>query len=157
MGAQPARNSARLFAPAALAVFAIFFFVVVLSSGSDDKKDNGGAATSDARGSKPSAKSQPRKPTASTYTVKLGDNLPAISRKTGLSVQKIQELNPALDPYGLQSGQKIKLREGGAGRGDCGRRSPPRRPRSRRRARPCRARRSTGRPRPSSSTPATAR
>jgi LysM repeat protein len=110
MGAQPARNSARLLAPAALAVFAVFFFVVVLSSGSDDKKDQGGD-TSAARVSKSSRKSQPRKPTASTYTVKLGDNLPAISKKTGLSVQKIQELNPQMDPYGLQSGQKIKLRE----------------------------------------------
>src|SRR3954453_20578077 len=111
MGAQPARNSARLLAPAALAVFAFFFFVVGLSSGSDDKKDNGGADTSAARVSKPSPKSQPRTPTASTYTVKLGDNLPAISRKTGLSIQKIQELNPQMDRYGPRWGQKIRRRE----------------------------------------------
>jgi LysM repeat protein len=111
MGAQPARNSARLLAPAALAVFAVFFFVVILGSGSDGKNDNHTAATSATRVSKSTPKSQPRKPTASTYTVKIGDNLPAISKKTGLSVQKIQDLNPALDPYGLQAGQKIKLRE----------------------------------------------
>jgi LysM repeat protein len=111
MGAQPARNSARLLAPVALAVFAIFFFVVILGSGSDDKKQSRASATSAQRASKSTGKRQSRKRTASTYTVKIGDNLPAISKKTGLTVQKIQELNPALDPYGLQAGQKIKLRE----------------------------------------------
>jgi LysM repeat protein len=110
MGAQPARNSARLLAPAALAVFGVFFFVVILGSGSDDKKDNRAAATGANRTSN-SAKSRPRKPTPATYTVKIGDNLPRIAQKTGLSVQKIQELNPQLDPYGLQAGQKVKLRE----------------------------------------------
>src|SRR3954453_11778611 len=104
MGAPPARNSARLLAPAALAVFAVFFFVVILSSGSDDKKNTRAAATSGKQVSKSTRKSQQRKRTPSTYTVKIGDNLPAISKKTGLSVEKIQELNPALDPYGLQSG-----------------------------------------------------
>ena len=111
MGAQPAPNSARLLVPAALAVFAVAFFTVILGSGSGDKKDNRAAATSAKRVSKSTPKSQPRKPTASTYTVKIGDNLPAIAQKTGLTVEKIQELNPQLDPYGLQSGQKIKLRE----------------------------------------------
>jgi LysM repeat protein len=43
--------------------------------------------------------------------VKIGDNLPAIARKTGVSVEQIQELNPELDPYGLRGGQKVKLRE----------------------------------------------
>ena len=111
MGAQPAPNSARLLVPAALAVFAVAFFTVILGSGSGDKKDNRAAATSAKRVSKSTRKSQPRKRTASTYTVKIGDNLPAIAQKTGLTVEKIQELNPQLDPYGLQSGQKIKLRE----------------------------------------------
>jgi LysM repeat protein len=111
MGAQSARNSARLLAPVALAVFAVFFFAVILGSGSDNKKDSRASATSAKRTSTSTGKSQPRKRAAATYTVKIGDNLPAISRKTGLSVQKIQDLNPELDPYGLQSGQKIKLRE----------------------------------------------
>jgi LysM repeat protein len=111
MGAQPARNSARLLAPAALAVCAVFFFVVILGSGSDDNKGKRAAAPSAKRVAKSTRKTQSRKSTPPTYIVKIGDNLPAISRKTGLSVQKIQELNPALDPYGLQSGQKIKLRE----------------------------------------------
>jgi LysM repeat protein len=111
MGAQPASNSARLLAPVALAVFAVVFFAVILSSGSDDDGGDKAAATGAERVSKSNRKSESRKRSASTYTVKLGDNLPGISRKTGLTVEQIQELNPELDPYGLQTGQKIKLRE----------------------------------------------
>jgi LysM repeat protein len=46
-----------------------------------------------------------------TYTVKSGDTLGSISEKTGIPVDKLQELNPQLDPQQLVSGQKIKLRE----------------------------------------------
>jgi LysM repeat protein len=112
MGAQSPSNPARLLAPAALVVCAVFFFAVILSNGSgDDKKDKQASATTGKRSSKKPRKTKSRTPARSTYTVKIGDNLPAIARKTGLSVEKIQELNPQLDPYGLQGGQKIKLRE----------------------------------------------
>jgi LysM repeat protein len=112
MRAQPARNSARLLAPIALGLFAIFFFVVVFGSGSDEGAGKGGrTAAKSKRASKRTAKQPARKRTPATYTVKVGDNLPAIAGKTGLTVEQIQELNPELDPYGLQSGQKIKLRE----------------------------------------------
>jgi hypothetical protein len=46
-----------------------------------------------------------------TYTVKSGDTLGSISEKTGIPIEKLQELNPELDPQQLVSGQKIKLRE----------------------------------------------
>ena len=112
MAAQPAPNSARLIAPVALAVFAIAFFVVILGSGSsDENKDKQSSAKPDQRSTKSTRTTKPRPPTASTYTVKIGDNLPAIARKTGVSAEKIQELNPQMDPYGLQGGQKLKLRE----------------------------------------------
>jgi LysM repeat protein len=45
------------------------------------------------------------------YTVKSGDTLGSIAEKTGIPVQKLQELNPQLDPQQLVSGQRIKLRE----------------------------------------------
>jgi LysM repeat protein len=112
MAAQPAPTSARLIAPAALALCAVLFFAVILSSGSDDqKRGKQASAPSAKRPPKSTRKTTSRIPTRSTYTVKIGDNLPAIARKTGLSVEKIQELNPQIDPYGLQGGQKIKLRE----------------------------------------------
>ena len=112
MGAQPARNSARLLAPIALGLFAVLFFVVIFSSGSDDGPGKGGgAAVKSKRASKHTKKRRVAQRGPATYTVKLGDNLPGIASKTGLTVEQLQELNPELDPYGLQSGQKIKLRE----------------------------------------------
>ena len=111
MGPQPARNSARLLAPVALGLFAVIFFVMIFSSGSDDAKNGDRSASQSKRASKQTKKSPPRKRVPPTYTIKKGDNLPSIASKTGLTVQQIQELNPELDPYGLQSGQKIKLRE----------------------------------------------
>jgi LysM repeat protein len=98
-------------APVALALFAVFFFAVILGSGSPNKRDSRASGTSTKRAAKSTRKGQRPKGIPATYSVKIGDNLPRISRKTGLSVAKIQDLNPQLDPYGLQAGQKIKLHE----------------------------------------------
>ncbi len=43
--------------------------------------------------------------------MKTGDTLGAIAEKTGVTVERLQTLNPDLDPQALLSGQKIKLRE----------------------------------------------
>ena len=54
---------------------------------------------------------QPTAAPPATYTVKTGDTLGGIAEKTGVSVERLQELNPELDPQALVAGQKIKLRE----------------------------------------------
>src|SRR3954449_1789961 len=104
-------SQARLIAPIALAVVAILFFAIVLSSGSGGGggKDEGSSAVShkEKRGKGRSKPNVGR----STYTVKTGDTLGTISAKTGVNVDKLQEVNPQLDPQALVSGQKIKLRE----------------------------------------------
>ena len=46
-----------------------------------------------------------------TYTVKSGDTLGRIAEQTGVEVELLQELNPAVDPQALVAGQKIQLRE----------------------------------------------
>jgi N-acetylmuramoyl-L-alanine amidase len=43
------------------------------------------------------------------YTVKSGDTLSSIAVKTGVSLERIQELNPKLDSNSLQTGQRVKL------------------------------------------------
>jgi LysM repeat protein len=43
--------------------------------------------------------------------VKLNDTLGLIAQKTGVPVERIEELNPELDPQNLIVGQRIKLRE----------------------------------------------
>ncbi len=43
------------------------------------------------------------------YIVKSGDTLSSISIKTGVSLARIQALNPKLDSQSLQTGQRVKL------------------------------------------------
>ena len=109
---QAEHSSARIIAPAALAVCAIAFFGVILVSGGDESGDGGRDERTSTAG-RPSAKrtAPAGSPTAPTYTVKSGDTLAGIAEKTQVTVERIQELNPELDPQALVSGQKIKLRE----------------------------------------------
>ena len=44
------------------------------------------------------------------YVVKSGDTLGGIAEKTGVPVERLQELNPGLDQFQLVAGQRIKLR-----------------------------------------------
>jgi N-acetylmuramoyl-L-alanine amidase len=52
---------------------------------------------------------RPAKKKRRTYTVKAGDTLSAIAGRTGVSLARIQELNPKLDSQTLQTGETIKL------------------------------------------------
>jgi LysM repeat protein len=103
------QSPARVLAPLALALCAVAFFYVILTSGSGDGGSGGG--TPAARTTTRSRTTQARQPRRSTYAVKTGDTLGGIAAKTGVSVERLQELNPGLDPQALVSGQKIKLRE----------------------------------------------
>ncbi|MCD6233453.1 MAG: LysM peptidoglycan-binding domain-containing protein [Candidatus Marinimicrobia bacterium] len=44
------------------------------------------------------------------YTVQRGDSLHRISRKTGVSVNRLKQLNPGINPSRIYPGDKIKLR-----------------------------------------------
>ena len=46
-----------------------------------------------------------------TYTVRPGDTLGSIAEDTGVSLDRLQELNPQLDPQTIRTGQRINLRE----------------------------------------------
>ena len=45
------------------------------------------------------------------YRVKLNDTLGLIAEKTGVPVERLQELNPELDAQNLVVGQRVKLRQ----------------------------------------------
>lgn len=45
-----------------------------------------------------------------SYVVRSGDTLSAISIDTGVSIARIQALNPNVDVQALQPGQRLKLR-----------------------------------------------
>jgi LysM repeat protein len=103
------QSNARLLAPIALAVCAIALFAIVLSSGGgDDGSDRPQASKKQTTRKTPTT---PRTVVRPTYTVKTGDTLDKIAEQTGVTVDKLEELNPQLDPQALVTGQKIKLRE----------------------------------------------
>ena len=106
-------SPARFLAPLALVAFALAVVLIVIASSGGG--DGGGGDSDTARGGNSgtgtsSTQTTPR-PTRATYTVKTGDTLGAIAEKTGITVERLQTLNPDLDPQALLSGQKIKLRE----------------------------------------------
>ena len=45
------------------------------------------------------------------YRVRPGDTLGSIAEDTGVSLDRLQELNPQLDPQTITTGQRINLRE----------------------------------------------
>ena len=105
-----------MLAPAALILFSLALFVVLATSGGggDSSSRNSEAAPRDSgRGETTAPRPRRRGGGAgrSSYTVQAGDTLAGIAEKSGVEVEQLQEMNPALDPQALVSGQKIKLRE----------------------------------------------
>lgn len=105
------KSPARVLAPLALAICTVAFLYVVINSGSSGDGGGGSKTAGRTTTSKQSRTTTSTQPTRPTYTVKTGDTLGGIAAKTGVSVDKLEELNPGLDPQALVSGQKIKLRE----------------------------------------------
>ena len=95
-------SAARLAAILALAVaFAVIAVVGVSSLGAGDSGRNPSSTV----GGKAGAQSNRK-----TYVVKPGDTLSRIAAKVGVSVEALQRLNPKLDQFSLQSGDRVKLR-----------------------------------------------
>jgi LysM repeat protein len=106
------RSPARLLAPAALLACAVALVAVVLSSPAVDG-DEGTAEQATERTTtqtRPESRGERRR-TRRIYRVKAGDTLGGIAEKTGVSVERLQALNPELDPQALVAGQRIRLRE----------------------------------------------
>jgi LysM repeat protein len=110
------RSPFRLLAPLALLTVAaaIAFVVITSASQSDGSADRTAterrAGRTNTAQDERDAPSAPR-PRGKTYTVKTGDTLGLIAERTGVSVERLLELNPDLDPQALVAGQKIALRE----------------------------------------------
>ena len=106
---------ARLLAPLALIVSTVAVLAIVLGSGAVDGDDNRTETArtrdrpADTQGT--TTRDRQRQRTRATYTIKANDTLSGIAEANGTTVERLQELNPDLDPQGLVAGQKIKLRE----------------------------------------------
>ena len=111
----PNSSPARLLAPIALVAFAIALILVVGASGPGGGDDEGGGGAADtaepADTEDTSTTESPAGRRKRMYVVKAGDNLDVIAEKTGVPTETLEELNPELDPFALDIGQKITLRE----------------------------------------------
>lgn len=108
------RYAARIFAP--LAIVAVVVAGYLIYQQYEDSR-TGGSSTStlptattpaSTTGKSKSGSSKKRR-ARKVYVVKQGDILSTVSEKTGVSVERLQELNPDLDPQSLQVGQRLKL------------------------------------------------
>jgi LysM repeat protein len=111
---RPRRSPARWLAPIVLVacVFAVYSVVNATLLSSDERSGRQSPASTTSAKSKNrtiSERSGQRARRRRTYTVKPGDTLSSIALKTGVSLQRIQALNPNLDSQSLQTGQQVKL------------------------------------------------
>ena len=114
MHAQGRSIFARLVAPLMLIAFAAAVAAIVLGSGvvgDDDGSETAGTRDLPAATDRTTTTDKPKKRGPATYTIKANDTLSGIAERHGTTVERLQELNPELDPQGLVAGQKIKLRE----------------------------------------------
>lgn len=109
-------HNLRLLAPVAVAVFAVALVVVLATSGALWGGDSSQSADSSSgeRQSERGERRRDRRERASgpaSYTIQAGDTLGSIASENDVSVERLQELNPQLDPQALTAGQRIRLRE----------------------------------------------
>jgi LysM repeat protein len=112
------RSPLRLLAPLSLVVFALAFVLVISNSGGsggDTGKSNANAAEKardlgTPKADRRSKRSKRDRLPQDVYIVRSGDTLSGIAEKTGVPVERLQELNPGLDQFSLVKGQRIKLR-----------------------------------------------
>lgn len=106
----PHRSPARWLAP--LALLAALLAVFLLARPASDEGSRGGAGSTGASQTSTAARTtttKRRSSKARTYTVRRGDVLSTIAERTGVSLQRLQELNPDIDANALRTGQKLKL------------------------------------------------
>jgi LysM repeat protein len=105
------RSPGRFLAPIALLVVVGAVLVTISNANLGDDENGTPTTTEQTSAPKKQTTTPARKRRRASYTVKTGDTLGAIAEKTGVTVARLQELNPLLDPQALVAGQKIKLRE----------------------------------------------
>jgi LysM repeat protein len=115
-----------MLAPISLVAFAVVFLIVVVGS-LDGGSDSGARRTSASEqqsGKRAGGSSRARTTNAAgttgttgasgnrrVYVVKAGDTLVKIADTTGVPIEELLSLNPSIDPQGLVTGQRVKLRE----------------------------------------------
>jgi hypothetical protein len=106
---RPANWTARILAPIFLVIMTAAIILVIsgsLSTDNGDDESSKSQAQSTETGCSPDADQAVED---GFYVVKEGDNFTSIAAKTCVSVQRLQELNPNLDSFGLQPQNCVDL------------------------------------------------
>lgn len=116
------RSPMRFFAPLALVAAVLALVLVVAGNGSGGETQgtsSESAAQKERDLGEPATRREERRAereaeqeeqTEDVYVVESGDTLGGIAEKTGVPVERLEELNPGLDQFQLVAGQRIKLR-----------------------------------------------
>ena len=102
------RNRARYLAPIALLATITATYLVVHGALIDKSST---AQPQLARSSTLAGKRTPSGKRPPFYVVQSGDTLSNISAKTGVSLPKLESLNPNVNPSALQAGQRLRLQQ----------------------------------------------
>ena len=107
-------SPARWLAPLALVAACLALVVVLTTSRSSapEQVPSGPAGTTakaPARSTTTATTTSAGSPSA-TYTVQSGDFLSTVAEKTGVSVDRLRQLNPGLDANAMHVGQQIRLK-----------------------------------------------
>jgi len=105
---QRSSASARIFAAMALIVAFVLAIAVIAGGGLGGGSSDSGKGGHSAKSAHKAARAKRKVP--ATYVVQNGDTLVAIAHRTGVSVARIQELNPQVDPQILIAGEELKLK-----------------------------------------------
>lgn len=100
---------ARVFAVTTLVVALVVAILIVggaIGGGGSDDSGGKGHHSKAAR----QARKQAREKIPATYEVKSGDTLISIAHHNGVTVHRIEALNPEVDPQILIAGEQLKLR-----------------------------------------------
>jgi hypothetical protein len=116
------RSPARFLAPLALVAAVVALALVITTTGADESASDAGSDRSAEKArdlGDPASRREERRAereaqaedeTEDVYVVESGDTLGGIAEKTGVPVERLEELNPGLDQFQLVAGQRIKLR-----------------------------------------------
>jgi LysM repeat protein len=102
------RRFARFAAPVAF-LAAITIGALVVRAGFEHGKHHGTSTTTVTTKAKKSHARSHKRRHGRTYTVQSGDTFESIARKTGTTVARLEQLNPAIDPTALRVGQVIRV------------------------------------------------
>lgn len=98
----PPRSPFRVLPPIALILAVLIVWLVI------EPQDRSGSGSAAAETTTTTTVAQPRR---KAYTVRTGDSLSTIARRYDLTVERLVELNPGVDPQVLTRGQRLKLRD----------------------------------------------